>query len=73
MARESIRVGFEVLGLEERISFTLPTNRTSQRGMEKVGFVFEREGTRADLPRAFYRLTRKVWEDRKQSPRILGY
>jgi RimJ/RimL family protein N-acetyltransferase len=56
LARESVRVAFDVLKLPELICFTLPTNRASQRVMEKVGFTFEREGVWADLPHVFYRL-----------------
>ncbi len=59
LARESIRVAFEVVGVVSMVSFTLPTNRASQRVMEKVGFVYERDGVWADLPHVFYRLTRE--------------
>jgi [ribosomal protein S5]-alanine N-acetyltransferase len=61
LARESVRVGFEVLGLTELVSFTLPTNRASQRVMQKAGFVHERDGTWADLPHVFCRLTAERW------------
>jgi RimJ/RimL family protein N-acetyltransferase len=57
LARESVRVAFDVLKLSELICFTLPTNRASQRVMEKVGFVYERDGEWAGLPHVFYRLT----------------
>ena len=61
LARESVRVAFEVLGRPDLVSFTLPTNRASQRVMEKAGFVYERDGTFADLPHVFYRLTSERW------------
>jgi ribosomal-protein-alanine N-acetyltransferase len=57
LARESVRVAFEVLGEPELTCFTLPTNRASRRVMEKVGFRYERDGVWADLPHVFYRLT----------------
>jgi RimJ/RimL family protein N-acetyltransferase len=56
LARESVRVAFEVLKLPSLYCYTLPTNRASQRVMEKVGFVFEREGYWANLPHVFFRL-----------------
>jgi RimJ/RimL family protein N-acetyltransferase len=58
LARESIRVGFEVLGLDELVSFALPTNAASRRVMEKVGFEYERDGVWAGLAHVFYRLRR---------------
>lgn len=63
LACESVRVGFEVLGRRELISFTLPTNRGSRRVMEKAGFVYERDGVYADLPHVFYRLTVQRWRE----------
>jgi [ribosomal protein S5]-alanine N-acetyltransferase len=56
MAQEAVRVAFTVLNLAELICFTLPTNRASQRVMEKVGFIYERDGEWAGLPHVFYRL-----------------
>jgi RimJ/RimL family protein N-acetyltransferase len=61
LAIESVRVGFEVLGVPDLICFTMPTNRASQRVMEKAGFRYERDGTWADLPHVFYRLTANEW------------
>lgn len=57
LAREAVRVGFEVLGLESIISFTLPHNRASRRVMEKAGFRYERDGEWAGHPHVFYRIT----------------
>jgi [ribosomal protein S5]-alanine N-acetyltransferase len=56
LARESVRVAFDVLSLPDLICFTLPTNCASQRVMEKVGFVYERDGEWCGLPHVFYRL-----------------
>lgn len=36
-AREAVRIGFEVLGLEEIVSFTAVANRRSRAVMERVG------------------------------------
>ena len=36
-AREAMRFGFEVAGLHEIVSFTVPQNRNSWRVMEKIG------------------------------------
>ncbi len=58
LAAESVRIAFEVLHFDELVAFTLPTNRASQRVMEKVGFQFERNVQHADLPHVLYRLHR---------------
>jgi RimJ/RimL family protein N-acetyltransferase len=65
LARESVRVAFEVLNLPSLTSFTLPTNGASRRVMEKVGFMFEREGYWADLPHVFYRLVNPLTDCRR--------
>ncbi len=56
LARESVRVGFEVLRVPDIVCFTTPANAKSRRVMEKVGFTYERDGTFAALPHVFYRL-----------------
>jgi len=61
LARESVRVGFTALQRADLVSFTLTTNRASQRVMEHVGFRYERDITRADLPHVLSRLTRSEW------------
>ena len=63
LARESMRVGFKVLGLPELVCFTRPENKASERVMQKAGFVFERNGEWFGVPHVFYRLTRKQWEE----------
>ncbi|MFZ1756275.1 MAG: GNAT family N-acetyltransferase [Caldilineaceae bacterium] len=61
IAWASLAVGFERLGLEELVCFTLTTNFASQRVMEKVGFVFEREIVHTGEAMLLYRLTRKAY------------
>jgi ribosomal-protein-alanine N-acetyltransferase len=61
LARESVRVGFEVLGLAELVCFTLPTNARSRRVMEKAGFRYERDIEYAGLPHVLCRLRREEW------------
>jgi len=58
LARESVRVAFEVLGLPDVVCFALATNRASRRVMEKVGFRYERDVTYQGLRHAFYRMRR---------------
>ena len=36
-AREALRFGFDVVGLDHIVSFTIPANRASWRVMEKIG------------------------------------
>jgi RimJ/RimL family protein N-acetyltransferase len=57
LARESVRVAFTELRLPEIVCFTLPTNRASQRVMEKVGFRYERDTVYKQFPTVLYRLT----------------
>jgi [ribosomal protein S5]-alanine N-acetyltransferase len=61
LAAESLRVGFEVLGFPELVTFTLPTNLGSRRVMKKVGFTYDHDGVWADLLHVFYRLTAEQW------------
>ena len=71
-AREALRFGFEEVGLEEIVSFTVPHNERSWRVMERIGLV--REPARdfdhplvdaVAYPRlvrhVFYRLDRARW------------
>jgi RimJ/RimL family protein N-acetyltransferase len=41
--REALQHGFEHLGLQEIVAFTLPANKRSRRVMEKLGLVFSEE------------------------------
>jgi ribosomal-protein-alanine N-acetyltransferase len=61
LARESVVVGFTVLQRPDLVCFTLPTNRASQRVMQKAGFRFERNVLYVDLPHVLYRLTAEEW------------
>ena len=58
LALESIRQGFEELGVDELVSYTLPHNGASRRVMEKTGFVYERDLIHEDLPHVLYRRRR---------------
>ncbi|UES42346.1 GNAT family N-acetyltransferase [Roseibium aggregatum] len=69
-AREWLRFGFETIGLEEIVAFTIPDNLPSQRVMEKIGMTRDLEGDflhpslPADHPIAkhvLYRLTKYDW------------
>jgi [ribosomal protein S5]-alanine N-acetyltransferase len=61
MAAAVLEVGFERLGLEDVVAFTLTTNRASRRVMEKVGMHYEGNITRADLPHVLFRITAAQW------------
>jgi len=58
LARFAIARGFEHLGVDSIVSFTLPDNLASRRVMEKCGLVHERDGAWAGVPHVFYRLMR---------------
>lgn len=57
MSARILEIGFGELRLQEVICFTWVTNLPSRCVMEKLGFVFEREGIHAELPHVFYRMT----------------
>lgn len=71
-ARESLRFGFEEVGLDEIVSFTVPQNVRSIRVMERIGLVRDPAGD-FDHPRVdpvaypqlvghvLYRLRREEW------------
>jgi ribosomal-protein-alanine N-acetyltransferase len=54
LARASVAVAFESLGLDELIAITLPDNIASRRVMEKSGFVQDREIEHVGLTHALY-------------------
>jgi ribosomal-protein-alanine N-acetyltransferase len=72
-ALAAVSFGFELLGLEEIVSFTVPTNRRSIRVMEKLGMRRD-AGSDFDHPRipeghplrahVLYRTNRTAWQDR---------
>ena len=64
MAQASLEIGFSRLGLPEVSSWTLPVNHASQRVMEKLGFLYEREFEFAGLTHCYYRLTAARWNER---------
>ena len=55
---DAYRPGFEELGLDNVVSFTLPSNDASRRVMEKLGFCYEKNCWYAELPHVLYRLTK---------------
>lgn len=71
-AREALRFGFEEVGLDEIVSFTVPQNERSRRVMERIGLVRDSAGD-FDHPHVdalayphlvrhvFYRLGRDAW------------
>src|SRR5262249_52436800 len=61
LARESVRVGFDLLHLPELTCFTLPRNLASGRVMEKAGFRYEKDVVYAGLPHIFFRQRREAW------------
>ncbi|HEU4976684.1 MAG TPA: GNAT family N-acetyltransferase [Baekduia sp.] len=58
MAREAVRVAFEVLELDSVVALTTPANRASQAVMGKLGMSFERDIEHAGLPHVLFRLHR---------------
>jgi RimJ/RimL family protein N-acetyltransferase len=71
-ALEALRFGFEELGLEEIVSFTVPQNIRSRRVMERIGLARDRAGDfehpNVDaasyphlVPHVLYRLDREAW------------
>jgi ribosomal-protein-alanine N-acetyltransferase len=58
MARESVRVAFEVLELDDVVAYTVPDNAASRAVMEKLGMSYERDIVNAGLPHVLYRLRR---------------
>jgi RimJ/RimL family protein N-acetyltransferase len=75
-ARAALRFGFEGVGLDEIVSFTVPQNERSRRVMERIGLV--RDPSRDfDHPRVdalayphivrhvFYALGRDAWRKRR--------
>jgi RimJ/RimL family protein N-acetyltransferase len=71
-ARAALRCGFEQLGLDEIVSFTVPANRRSRAVMERLGMTedkagaFEHPNIPAGSPlrlHCLYRLSRKRWRE----------
>ena len=64
LARECVRVGFDVLGAPALVAFTLPTNAASRRIVERLGFACERDVIWAGMPHVLYRLGVAEWRGR---------
>ena len=69
-AREWLRFGFETIGLEEIVAFTIPANLPSQKVMERIGMTRDPEGDflNPNLPsdhpfakHVLYRLKKTDW------------
>ena len=58
IAREAVRVAFEVLELDDVVAFTTPVNVASRTVMEKLGMAYETDIDHAGLPHVLYRLVR---------------
>jgi RimJ/RimL family protein N-acetyltransferase len=58
MAREAVRVAFEVLELDAVVAQTVDANGASRAVMEKLGMAYEGETVHAGLPHVLYRLSR---------------
>lgn len=61
LARACVRVGFDVLGRDDLVAFTLPINARSRRVMERVGFRYERDVIWTNLLHVLYRLRAAEW------------
>ncbi len=58
LAREAVRVAFEVLELDSVVAETVHANGPSRAVMEKLGLRYEQDAMNAGLPHVVYRLTR---------------
>ena len=58
MARDAVRVAFDVLELDDVVSYTTDANAASRAVMEKLGMRYERDIEHAGLPHVLYRLER---------------
>lgn len=63
MAQSLVKIGFEELKFESIVCFTPPTNKASQRVIEKSGFTYEKNilektGPYKDMEFIFYRLAK---------------
>jgi RimJ/RimL family protein N-acetyltransferase len=58
MAREAVRVAFDILELDAVVAQTVDVNRASRSVMEKLGMGHERDVVHAGLPHVLYRRSR---------------
>ena len=71
-ARAALEHGFEAIGLDEIVSFTVPGNTKSRRVMEKIGLTFVEEFDHVALTaqghplrrHVLYRIDAATWTDR---------
>ena len=68
MSRTALEVGFDRLGLDSIVSFTMPANVRSRHVMEKLGFTHERDFVWADHSHVLYRITRADWQQGRLDP-----
>lgn len=70
-----IRFGFETIGLDEIVAFTIPANEPSQRVMQRIGMRRDPDGDflhpslpadHAVAPHVLYRLTRSDWSAKSE-------
>lgn len=60
MAREAMRVAFEVLELDAVVAQTVDVNHASRAVMEKLGMAYEGDTIHAGLPHVRYRRSRET-------------
>ena len=72
MAEALLNIAFDDLGLQELICFTMQTNLGSQRVMQKVGFIYDRDIMYTDLPHVLYRLNIASRKNAGESPPSSG-
>ncbi|POF32902.1 GNAT family N-acetyltransferase [Roseibium marinum] len=70
-ARAWLRFGFETIGLQEIVAFTIPDNTPSQKVMQRIGMTRDHDGDflfpglppdHPVAPHVLYRLARKNWQ-----------
>jgi ribosomal-protein-alanine N-acetyltransferase len=69
LALASLGVGFDDIGLDSIVAYTLVTNRASRRVMEKAGLRYERDVTHLGLPHVLYRVRRDEFSRREELSR----
>ena len=58
IAREAVRVAFEVLELDDVVAFTTTGNVASRTVMDKLGMAYEADIEHVGMPHVLYRLKR---------------
>jgi [ribosomal protein S5]-alanine N-acetyltransferase len=58
MAREALRIAFDVLELDSVVALTTPANAASRAVIAKLGMAYERDVVHAGLPHGLYRRAR---------------